>query len=141
MQQLITRLFIFFFLMIRRPPRSTLFPYTTLFRSILLMANLLDADPMSRLYELTRQLGMEALFECHTRGQIEHVPANAKIYGINSRTFATTSESYDAARTHRASGGLADLTTDLARFELGQHIPSHAIKVAESGIHPENVVA
>src|SRR5258707_6263502 len=26
--------FLFFFLMIRRPPRSTLFPYTTLFRSI-----------------------------------------------------------------------------------------------------------
>src|SRR3712207_6914594 len=25
---------LFFFLMIRRPPRSTLFPYTTLFRSI-----------------------------------------------------------------------------------------------------------
>src|SRR5256885_11379740 len=28
-----SRLFAFFFLMIRRPPRSTLFPYTTLFRS------------------------------------------------------------------------------------------------------------
>src|SRR3712207_9057862 len=27
-------MFIFFFLMIRRPPRSTLFPYTTLFRSL-----------------------------------------------------------------------------------------------------------
>src|SRR5260370_27083534 len=27
----------FFFLMIRRPPRSTLFPYTTLFRSHLLL--------------------------------------------------------------------------------------------------------
>src|SRR5262245_64134101 len=27
------RLLCFFFLMIRRPPRSTLFPYTTLFRS------------------------------------------------------------------------------------------------------------
>src|SRR3989442_7509075 len=26
----------FFFLMIRRPPRSTLFPYTTLFRSLLI---------------------------------------------------------------------------------------------------------
>src|SRR5256885_12116341 len=26
-------MFLFFFLMIRRPPRSTLFPYTTLFRS------------------------------------------------------------------------------------------------------------
>src|SRR5438876_12440679 len=27
---------LFFFLMIRRPPRSTLFPYTTLFRSVTL---------------------------------------------------------------------------------------------------------
>src|SRR5688572_32505200 len=27
-------IFSFFFLMIRRPPRSTLFPYTTLFRSL-----------------------------------------------------------------------------------------------------------
>src|SRR3989441_5332609 len=29
--------FVFFFLMIRRPPRSTLFPYTTLFRSYALI--------------------------------------------------------------------------------------------------------
>src|SRR5256885_12982484 len=29
-------MFVFFFLMIRRPPRSTLFPYTTLFRSAML---------------------------------------------------------------------------------------------------------
>src|SRR5256885_4740606 len=29
------RFIFFFFLMIRRPPRSTLFPYTTLFRSLL----------------------------------------------------------------------------------------------------------
>src|ERR1035438_10898311 len=33
MAQLGARLVLFFFLMIRRPPRSTLFPYTTLFRS------------------------------------------------------------------------------------------------------------
>src|SRR3712207_7866285 len=32
---------IFFFLMIRRPPRSTLFPYTTLFRSLLVPALLI----------------------------------------------------------------------------------------------------
>src|SRR2546427_9190195 len=30
---MIPHVLIFFFLMIRRPPRSTLFPYTTLFRS------------------------------------------------------------------------------------------------------------
>src|SRR2546425_6277295 len=35
--------FFFFFLMIRRPPRSTLFPYTTLFRSEL--APLLVGEP------------------------------------------------------------------------------------------------
>src|SRR2546429_5655408 len=40
----------FFFLMIRRPPRSTLFPYTTLFRSI---GQTLDgrALPTSSLHE------------------------------------------------------------------------------------------
>src|SRR3712207_7311997 len=32
---LVSLLAFFFFLMIRRPPRSTLFPYTTLFRSLL----------------------------------------------------------------------------------------------------------
>src|SRR3712207_9050890 len=37
---------IFFFLMIRRPPRSTLFPYTTLFRSA----------PLPRLCRLRRDL-------------------------------------------------------------------------------------
>src|SRR5207248_9885396 len=31
-------LFSFFFLMLRRPPRSTLFPYTTLFRSVFLLS-------------------------------------------------------------------------------------------------------
>src|SRR3712207_8395442 len=34
---------LFFFLMIRRPPRSTLFPYTTLFRSTLSEVDLQDA--------------------------------------------------------------------------------------------------
>src|SRR3712207_6970807 len=39
--------FLFFFLMIRRPPRSTLFPYTTLFRSGIVPGNgavLVDAQ-------------------------------------------------------------------------------------------------
>src|SRR2546430_5729348 len=31
---MLCRVVFFFFLMIRRPPRSTLFPYTTLFRSL-----------------------------------------------------------------------------------------------------------
>src|SRR3712207_7156603 len=33
---------VFFFLMIRRPPRSTLFPYTTLFRSYRRISTIID---------------------------------------------------------------------------------------------------
>src|SRR3712207_8148103 len=36
----------FFFLMIRRPPRSTLFPYTTLFRSVVAMVGVMAALAM-----------------------------------------------------------------------------------------------
>src|SRR2546430_13427533 len=39
----IIRINLFFFLMIRRPPRSTLFPYTTLFRSETTARNIFHA--------------------------------------------------------------------------------------------------
>ncbi len=109
--------------------------------AILLMANLLEADELRRLYALARELGMEALFECHTREQIESVPAGAQIYGINSRTFSVSSADYAEARRQRAAGSQQDLTTDLRQFELVGHLPAHAIKVAESGVHPETVAA
>src|SRR2546430_17055719 len=41
----ISTLLFFFFLMIRRPPRSTLFPYTTLFRSVVVDDVEDDLDP------------------------------------------------------------------------------------------------
>src|SRR2546429_10017054 len=48
--------FIFFFLMIRRPPRSTLFPYTTLFRSAFDSFGRLASrtDPLGRSVHLRR---------------------------------------------------------------------------------------
>src|SRR3712207_8419986 len=36
---------VFFFLMIRRPPRSTLFPYTTLFRSHVSLPSKISKEP------------------------------------------------------------------------------------------------
>src|SRR2546430_17730089 len=42
----------FFFLMIRRPPRSTLFPYTTLFRSVVRG----QIDPLGRGYVVSAEL-------------------------------------------------------------------------------------
>src|SRR5256885_17168882 len=49
-------IFIFFFLMIRRPPRSTLFPYTTLFRSLELLDLFAQAEAALRHLEPGAQL-------------------------------------------------------------------------------------
>src|SRR2546427_4007425 len=53
---------VFFFLMIRRPPRSTLFPYTTLFRSpFLIEGDLVDEAPQHE--QAATILALEALGE------------------------------------------------------------------------------
>src|SRR5260370_23996029 len=58
----------FFFLMIRRPPRSTLFPYTTLFRS-------LPRLPRWRIVKLSRNFGQQAAYrsEEHTSELQSHL--------------------------------------------------------------------
>src|SRR6266478_7624507 len=49
-------LLLFFFLMIRRPPRSTLFPYTTLFRSPAGLAPLLGCLAYAAVARLVQSL-------------------------------------------------------------------------------------
>src|SRR2546425_12339294 len=56
---------LFFFLMIRRPPRSTLFPYTTLFRSVIVVVG--DQDHVDRRQRVERDAGRHpARSEEHT---------------------------------------------------------------------------
>src|SRR5256885_9349130 len=76
--------FFFFFLMIRRPPRSTLFPYTTLFRSVLLPRNWAHSRLLHRLlaFSMNRFVSPEAnwliLRHFHLGSQIlAFVAANA----------------------------------------------------------------
>jgi len=107
--------------------------------AVLLMANLLEPTRLQQLYKLVRDLGMEALVECHTRAEIEHAPKEAKILGINTRSFDLPAATYDVAQAQVATGAAHDPTTDLARLELGQYLPAHAIKVAESGLGPEHI--
>src|SRR5688572_33209163 len=66
-------LLFFFFLMIRRPPRSTLFPYTTLFRSL----DLLE-DDLQLLGHLRR---VEA---GRPHGVAEHLEGDRKSTRLNS---------------------------------------------------------
>src|SRR5688572_33119823 len=50
----------FFFFMIRRPPRSTLFPYTTLFRSMRVESLLTGPlEPTSEPYALAKLAGLK----------------------------------------------------------------------------------
>src|SRR5438874_11528364 len=46
---------LFFFLMIRRPPRSTLFPYTTLFRSIIALPTALRLPRFGSAFRVTHR--------------------------------------------------------------------------------------
>src|SRR2546429_3429321 len=55
----------FFFLMIRRPPRSTLFPYTTLFRSDIAPMNRSQIEKISKaLADETRLRIFESISRC-----------------------------------------------------------------------------
>src|SRR2546422_4097310 len=70
--------------MIRRPPRSTLFPYTTLFRSLHLLA--VVVDQIGRLFGVAHRLE-PALpdLEAHDRGQLELARSEEHTSELQSR--------------------------------------------------------
>src|SRR2546430_13914038 len=91
--------FLFFFLMIRRPPRSTLFPYTTLFRStsgdIWLDGSRyadLDGDELAELRN--RKLGFVFQFHHLLRefSALENVMMPLLIGGMESRQATSRAE-------------------------------------------------
>src|SRR5256885_6893328 len=91
--------FIFFFLMIRRPPRSTLFPYTTLFRS----ETKSGARPLVSLIEDQPSLPVTGKFflnQCQTgipgwqRYQSRKVRPVAKVHAVWTSIERSTLESH-----------------------------------------------
>src|SRR5215510_395786 len=60
----------FFFLMIRRPPRSTLFPYTTLFRSLPVQASPIAETPKPMSGATCRERSEEHTSELQSRGHL-----------------------------------------------------------------------
>src|SRR5260221_8197406 len=79
--------FLFFFLMIRRPPRSTLFPYTTLFRSALLF--LVDAQLPPSLVEALRRAGCQATHvdRKSTRLNSSHTVISYAVFCLKKKIF------------------------------------------------------
>src|SRR2546427_9592350 len=74
---------IFFFLMIRRPPRSTLFPYTTLFRS-----EVVDLSGAHSLFDLRQRAQLHQLATAAAQVDPRHVarrvPVDRKSTRLNS---------------------------------------------------------
>src|SRR5471032_3456669 len=79
-----TSVFIVFFLMIRRPPRSTRFPYTTLFRSFLAAAGIVLAAP--GLIALTWFGTMGAIYrsEEHT-SELQHITISYDVFCLKKK--------------------------------------------------------
>src|SRR2546430_8854054 len=79
---------LFFFLMIRRPPRSTLFPYTTLFRSQPPFS-LIRREAAAREIPWCAEHGTGVI--CYSPMQMTPVPCSAH-HGISRRSEEHTSE-------------------------------------------------
>src|SRR5256885_8447357 len=75
----------FFFLMIRRPPRSTLFPYTTLFRSHFTAPA--DGDYVVRLHDVRGLKGPDYTYRLTMRP-----PTSDFMLSVSQRSEEHTSE-------------------------------------------------
>lgn len=102
--------------------------------AILLMANVLDAPRLQGFYDLARELGMDALFEIHTTEEIDQLPRDARIVGINSRKFKAQSGFVGSTGSSEK-----DFSLEMSAFDLVYQLPSGCIRVAESGITPSTL--
>src|SRR3712207_7065856 len=105
--------FCFFFLMIRRPPRSTLFPYTTLFRSdvvggpillVTLTAELGEPlDQVAALEQRTRLPGhVAAQDRKSTRLNSSHANISYAVFCLKKKKINNTSHPFLSSRPSRA---------------------------------------
>ncbi|MBW3624507.1 MAG: indole-3-glycerol phosphate synthase TrpC [Armatimonadetes bacterium] len=88
--------------------------------TVLLIVSMLEDDQMTELAGLAAEYGMAVLIEVHTDEELERVPNDAKLVGINNRNLETFDVTLETARH------LMPLAKD--------HGPEGRIVVAESGI-------
>src|SRR2546430_15168486 len=88
--------------MIRRPPRSTLFPYTTLFRSAALRRRPEFVLHISRLADIENRGVIPSLHKLYTLSVVYHIsPADIfRWYDIPLDEFFADATSFPAPHTH-----------------------------------------
>src|SRR3989449_293031 len=113
--------------MIRRPPRSTLFPYTTLFRSLDGEAGKLEADSspaavrleiiarqMKRLEEEQKQVQSQT---AAYQAKLDAVPLREQQFADITRDYDISKEKYKSLLSKKFS---ADMAADLERKQRGE---------------------
>src|SRR3712207_216514 len=115
----------FFFLMIRRPPRSTLFPYTTLFRSLTRVRNIKRRPETEDVWLLT-DAGFNLLLSMNTYKWYYHLISA-------SRADAP----HDAA--YKVAGPLCDSGDVYFDIERGGRLPDYRKLPAD--VRPGEVLA
>lgn len=87
--------------------------------AILLITSILPDNDLKEFVDLSMKLGIECLVECHTIEDIDRVPENVNIYGINNRDFRDLNARPDLSVTKK----------------LIDYIPEDKVVVSESGIN------
>src|SRR2546426_9370335 len=93
------RMLVFFFLMIRRPPRSTLFPYTTLFRSRLVLTRRSRFWMRDRTSEPSADLALKSFAKSADGSDRKSTRLNSSHLVISYAVFCLTKKRYCFVRT------------------------------------------
>lgn len=90
--------------------------------AILLMSKILDRKELDKYYEISKDIGLEVIFESSSEDEINKIPFDAKMYGINIRDFNSI-----------------NLKLDYNNCNLISYLPKNSIKIIESGITLEKI--
>lgn len=85
--------------------------------AILLIAACLDRSELKSYFELATTLGMEVLFEVHAQEELQKLPENAVIIGVNNRNLKTMEVSLQTS------------------IDLAKELSASNILVSESGLN------
>lgn len=91
--------------------------------AVLLIAAMIPAEEIARLNATAHELELETLVEIHNQEELEAVPSDADLVGVNNRD-------------------LTSFSTDINNSaKLIDSLPTDMVRIAESGIHtPEDII-
>ncbi len=92
--------------------------------AILLIASVLTKNELKVLHDMATSLGMEVLVEVHDTAELDKLPGNVQLVGVNSRNL----KNFEVNTRHA--------------IDMAEKLPGQVVKIAESGIDsPETLIS